>query len=120
MSGSIRYHFDEGFIRAPLIAVQLRARGIVVTTSVDASLLAASDQRQLEYAIQTGSVLVTQDQDFLAIHSAHPEHCGIIFVRQGGFTIGDIIRELAQRWESYGADEMINHLEYLKRGSAAP
>jgi predicted nuclease of predicted toxin-antitoxin system len=58
-------------------------RGVDVTTTAEAGLQDASDERQLEYIQATGRVIFTEDDDFLRIHSAGQSHPGIVYSKQG-------------------------------------
>jgi predicted nuclease of predicted toxin-antitoxin system len=64
----IRFHLDEQV--DPEITVQLRRRGIDVTTTVEAGLRTQSDGLQLAFICQEQRVIVTHDDDdFLKIAS---------------------------------------------------
>lgn len=70
------FHLDEHIDHA--VALGLRQRGIDVTTTTDAELLGASDEQQLEFARQSGCVLLTQDSDLLRLHQQGIHHAGIV------------------------------------------
>jgi hypothetical protein len=59
----IRFHLDENVNHA--IANGLRERGVDVTTSTDAQLIAAADEDQLFFATRDGRVLFTHEPIFL-------------------------------------------------------
>lgn len=59
MPRTIRFHLDENCPKA--VADGLRRRGIEVSTTPGAGLLAATDDDQLEYARVEGRVIFTQD-----------------------------------------------------------
>jgi predicted nuclease of predicted toxin-antitoxin system len=67
MPRTIRFHLDENCPRA--VAVGFVRRGIDVTTTPDAGLLRTSDEAQTAYGISERRAIVTQDEDFLAIHA---------------------------------------------------
>ncbi|CAN5896145.1 hypothetical protein BH23PLA1_BH23PLA1_42070 [soil metagenome] len=115
MPGTIRYHTDDDVNHWPAIAKALRERGIDISTTSEVGLLSASDDDQLAHAKSTGRVLITHNEDFIAMHSLNPDHSGIIFIRQGFFSIGQVVRGLVLIWEANEADEMVGHLEYLSR-----
>jgi len=71
----MRFHLDEHVDHA--IARGLRQRGSDVTTTTDAGLLGATDDQQLEFALQSGRVLFTQDADFLGLHLQGSAHAGL-------------------------------------------
>ncbi len=111
MPRTIRFHLDENCPRA--VAVGLRRRGIDVTTTPEANLLKASDAEQYEFATSQARVIVTRDDDFLAIHAVGSQHAGIAFCNMDTRTIGEMIRGLVLIWEFYEPDDMINRVEYL-------
>src|SRR5262245_59678124 len=63
MARTIRFHLDE--CCDPAIALGLRRRGIDVTTSQEAGLLEAEDERQASYGLAENRVVFTHDADFL-------------------------------------------------------
>jgi len=111
MSRAIRFHLDENCARA--LAEGLRRRGVDVTTTPEAGLREASDEAQAAYVESEGRVLVTQDEDFLAIHAAGRPHPGIIYCRKGSRSLGDMIRGLILVWEVYDPEEMRGRVEFL-------
>ncbi len=108
---ALRFHLDESVNHA--IANGLKRRGLDVTTTSDADLIAASDEDQLTYASSAERVLVTHDDDFLRLHAAGAPHRGIVFVRQRRRSIGQIVLGLAALSRRVGADEMIRQVHYL-------
>jgi predicted nuclease of predicted toxin-antitoxin system len=58
----MRFHLDEHV--ADAVAKGLRQRGIDVTTTSEANLLDAEDERHIAHALASGRVIVTQDADF--------------------------------------------------------
>jgi predicted nuclease of predicted toxin-antitoxin system len=111
MPRTIRFHLDENCPRA--VASGLPRRGIEVTTTPDAGLLAASDEEQDAYALSQGRVLFTQDEHFLALHASKAWHPGLAYCKKGTRSIGEIIRGLVLIWEIYDPEEMENKVEYL-------
>jgi predicted nuclease of predicted toxin-antitoxin system len=111
MPRTIRFHLDEHVDSA--IAQGLRRRGIDVTTTVEANLLGASDDRHLAYALSEKRAIVTFDSDFLATAQCGERHSGITYRFQGNSHIGHVIRSLELIWELLEADEMMNRVEYL-------
>jgi predicted nuclease of predicted toxin-antitoxin system len=77
----IKFQTDE-HIPAAVIA-GLKRRRVDVLGSPQAGLLGAADEKQLAVATQQQRVLVTQDDDFLTLHSQGIGHSGIIFVQSG-------------------------------------
>jgi predicted nuclease of predicted toxin-antitoxin system len=76
----IRFHLDEHV--DPAIAAGLRARGIDVTTTIEAGLESATDETHLQFALGEGRVIFTQDRDFLRLHAAGAPHAGITYCEQ--------------------------------------
>lgn len=111
MPRTIRFHLDENV--DPRVAAGLRLLGVDVTTTVDAGLLSASDDEQLDYIVREGRVIGTQDTDFLRLHSAGRAHPGIAFYPAGGRSVGDVIRGLRLIWELLDPTDMANQVEYL-------
>lgn len=111
MPQTIRFHLDEH--ASPRLARGLRARGIDVTTSQEARLLRASDDRQRAFAVAEGRVLVTNDADFLRLHARSPAHPGIVFYPDQSRPLGQLIRAIALVWEVYDPDEMAGRIEFI-------
>ena len=111
MPRTIRYHLDENCHGA--VAGGLRRRGVDVTTTPEAGLVAASDEEQLAYALVRGRVLFTQDRDFLRLHAAGASHSGIAYIPKDTLSVGEIISRLVLAWEVYEPGEMVGRVEYL-------
>ena len=107
----MRFHLDESVDHA--IARGLRLRGIDVTTATDAGLLSADDEQHLSYAFLEKRVLVTHDEDFLALDDEGTEHAGIAYCAPHARTIGHIIRHLCLMHDCMAAEEMRGQVEYL-------
>ena len=65
MTDRIRFHCDENVDSA--VADGLRRRGVDVTMPSDVGLIGASDEDRLAFAIAQSRVVVTHDDDFLAM-----------------------------------------------------
>jgi predicted nuclease of predicted toxin-antitoxin system len=111
MLEAIRFHLDEHV--HPAIAEGLRRRGIDVTTTIEAGLLGAGDEKHLEFCGVEGRVVVTNDADFLRLHTQGVSHQGIVYFHTEGRSIGDILRGLILIHECLRSNEMIDHLEFL-------
>ena len=107
----IRYHLDESVPNA--IANGLRLRNIDVTTSKDADLLEASDDRQLAYAHASHRIIVSFDDDFLVLASRGAEHSGIAYCHQRERSIGQVVTGLVSLWRQRTAEEMANQIHFL-------
>lgn len=106
----IRFQTDE-HIPAAVIA-GLRRRHIDVMSTPQAGLLGATDQKQLAFAVQEQRVLITQDDDFLALHAQGVKHTGIVFI-QSLQSVGYMVRGLHFIYQILSAEEMENHVEFL-------
>ncbi|MBL8133963.1 MAG: DUF5615 family PIN-like protein [Anaerolineae bacterium] len=111
MAAAIRLYLDENL--TPVIADQLRLRGIDVVTVRDLSALGDSDANHLRRAVELGRVLITADADLLVIASEGVEHLGIIYGKQNRHSIGDWVTRLELICAVYTAGDMVNHVEYL-------
>lgn len=107
----MRFHLDEHIANA--IADGLRRRGIDVTTTADARLLSAPDERHIAFAKAGGRVIVTNDIDFLRYAAVESEHFGIVYCPQGERTIGEVVRHLTLMHDVLTDDEMRGRIEYL-------
>jgi predicted nuclease of predicted toxin-antitoxin system len=110
MDNDIKFQTDEHIPSA--VIKGLRRRGIDVLSTPEADLRGAADEEQLAFAAQKRRVFVTQDDDFLIIHSQGMEHAGIVFV-QPGKSIGYMVRGLHFIFQMMTTDAMQNHVEFL-------
>lgn len=121
---ALKFYTDTHIAKA--VAIQLRARGVDIVRCEDVGLAAASDLEHLEYAVRENRVMITNDDDFLALDKAWREqdrrHAGIIYCLphvQGIASIGKIVAEC---WELHrliaeGAgtveEDIANQIVYL-------
>lgn len=84
-----------------------------VTTSVEAGLLGAGDETQLEFSATRGSVIVTHDEDFLRCHALSANQAGIVYCHQDEYSVGELLELLSLRHACYTSDETAGRLEYL-------
>ena len=113
----IRLYVDEDAMARALVS-GLRARGVDVTTVLDAGMSEQNDRAQLEYAIQYGRVLYTFNVgDFCHLHAQYmaqdKNHAGIIVVFRQRYSVGAQIRRLLQLISMKSAEEMRNNLQFL-------
>ena len=111
MPATIRFHLDENVPSA--VAEGLRRRGIEATTTPQAGLLSAGDEKQLDFAHSDGRVLVTCDADFLRLHDRGVPHAGIVYSPKGKRSVGELVQVLVMMAECLAPEEMQNHVEYL-------
>ena len=107
----IRFHLDENVRTA--IAVGLRSHGIDVTTTAEAELMGASDDEQITYALSEFRVIMTHDDDFLALAAGGIEHPGVCYCHQQKYSIGELLRALLLVNECCTQDELLGHVEFL-------
>jgi predicted nuclease of predicted toxin-antitoxin system len=65
----------------PAVADGLKRRGIDVTVPSDFGLVGASDGDHCAFALKQQRVIVTHDEDFLAVAKAGVSHAGIAYCR---------------------------------------
>ncbi len=107
----VRFHLDEHV--ADAVAIGLRRRGIDVTTTVDAGLCGGDDPAHLAFARSQSRVIVTHDEDFLALHAGGASHFGIIYCHQGTRSVRELIRALLLIHECLTPEDMKNHVESI-------
>src|SRR2546427_12525519 len=110
----IEFYLDEDV--SVLVADLLRARGFVVSTTLEAGNLGCEDGEQLEYAARQRKTLLTHNRaDFERLarqyFSLGQTHCGIIIaVRRFPH---EIVQRLLVILNQLTADEMENQLYYI-------
>lgn len=94
------------------VADGLRRRGWTVQTARDEGTLDEPDFEQLAYAVENEWLLVTFDDDFLSlVEGGGLEHTGILYVRQAGRQIGDVVKLVDAQLEEMDSDDRgIHHL----------
>lgn len=107
----MRFHLDEHV--SPAIAEGLRRLGMDVTTTGDANLLGAADDRHLDFAKREGRVIFTNDSDFISFASANFEHPGVAYCDRDTKSIGEIIRHLCLMHDCMEPDEMRGRVEFI-------
>lgn len=111
MAAAIRLYLDENL--PPVIADQLRLRGIDIVTARDLNALGDSDRVHFVRCNQLGRVFVTADSDLLILVADGMDHCGLIYGKQSRHSVGDWVSKLELICAVYTADDMKNHVEYL-------
>lgn len=111
MPRTIRFHLDEHVPHA--IATGLRQLGIDVTTTIDATLLGATDAEHIAHGLIQGRVIFSEDAGFLALAHCGVKHAGLAYCQQNSRSISQIIRGLELIWEVYEPDEMQNRIEFV-------
>jgi hypothetical protein len=107
----LKFHLDEHI--HPAVASGLRRRGIDVTTTIEAGLRGADDAQHMAFSLAQSRVIVTHDDDFLALHSHGADHAGIAYCDEGSRTIGEMLRGLLLMHECLEPEEMRRRVEFL-------
>lgn len=114
----LRFLLDED-CQAGALAAALRQHGMDVMTTNEAGWRGANDETQLRAAAAQGRAIVTNNIcDFVPLHArwldaGQPPHAGIVVFPQQEFSVGEVVRRLANLSQSLTADEMKNRLEWL-------
>jgi hypothetical protein len=111
MTQPIRFHLDENV--APTVAEGLRRRGADVTTAVEAGLLQATDEQHLHSARENNRVLVTHDEDFLALAKQGVQHARIAYCYPEARSVGQMIAALLLIRDCLTPQDMQDHIEFL-------
>ena len=107
----MKFYLDEHIPKA--VAEGLRRRGIDVLTIQDAGRVGDPDRKQLAFAAMKRRVLVTFDDDFLALDAAGAPHSGIVFSQAGRRSVGELIESLVLIANVIEPEEMRNHIEFI-------
>ena len=75
----------------PALARWLGERGHEATHVLDEGLLEAGDKQIWEHATRLGAGIVTKDEDFVHLHTLHPEGPVVIWVRLGNTTRRELL-----------------------------
>ncbi|WEL18762.1 MULTISPECIES: DUF5615 family PIN-like protein [unclassified Halorhabdus] len=74
--------------------------------------LGEPDREQLRYAVENDWLLLTFDDDFLSLVKGEGlEHTGIIYVRQAGRQIGDVVKVVDEHLQHRSDDDQ--SIQYL-------
>lgn len=94
------------------VADGLRRRGWRVHTARKEGTLGDPDREQLRYAVTNDWLLLTFDDDFLSlVEGEGMEHCGLIYVRQTGQKIGDVVKAVDDHLQTRTEDD--SSIQYL-------
>lgn len=111
MPTTISFYLDENMPKE--VADGLRTRDIDVITTPEIGHMGYKDEEHLAYALAEGRVFVTQDEDFLILHSKQVPHAGIAYYKPRTIFNKDVIRGLVLIYYVLDSDDMINHIEFL-------
>jgi hypothetical protein len=107
----IRFYMDQ---HVPVAVTQgLRRREVDVLTTQEADRCGFSDREQLRFAQADGRVLVTFDDDFLAMAAGGVQHTGIAFCAAAKYSVGELIYVLLLLHDVLDTADMKNHIEFL-------
>jgi len=94
------------------VADGLRRRGWTVTTARAEGTLGDPDREQLQHAVANGWLLSTFDDDFLSLVEGEGlEHCGLLYVRQAGRQIGEVVKIVDEQLQNRSDDD--TSVQYL-------
>jgi predicted nuclease of predicted toxin-antitoxin system len=112
---TIALYMDEHIHKS--ITTGLRQRGINVLTVQEDDLTGSPDQIILDRAAELERVILTQDDDFLALaHHRQTEgiyFSGVIYAHQQNITVGNCIRDLEMIAQVCEPDDFCNFVQYL-------
>ena len=111
MPNNIRFYLDENMAKE--VADGLRTRSIDVITTPETGHMGFKDEEHMRYALAEGRVFVTQDEDFLILHSQQIPHSGIAYYKPRTVSNKDVIRGLVLIYDVLDAEDMINQVEFL-------
>ena len=110
MKRQIKYYADDHVAKA--VIEGLRRREVDVLTVVEAGLMGAADERQLQKARKDNRAFTTQDEDLPMMHIEGLHYEGSVFSLRNT-SIGDVIRGLVLIHHVLDATEMCGHVVFL-------
>lgn len=111
MARTIRFYLDEHVAKA--VRDGLRSRGVDVVSTQEAGQAGVADREQLAHALEQGRVLVTQDNDFLALAAEGLPHAGIVFITPRSASVARTIAHLMLIHEILEVDEIRGRVEFV-------
>lgn len=111
MAEPVRFYLDEHYPYP--VSQGLRRHGVDVLTTQEAGRCGSPDVDQLAFAAGNGSVMVSFDPDYLALHKSGVPHAGIAWCQEQKHTVGQLIQALLLLHGVLDSDSMRNHVEYL-------
>jgi predicted nuclease of predicted toxin-antitoxin system len=107
----VSFFFDEHI--PPAVAAGLVRRGIDVLTVQQAGRTGLPDAEQLDFARQSGRVMVTQDSDYLILAAEGASHAGIAYSKPQSRSLRELIDALALIGDVLDSAQMVGRVEYL-------
>lgn len=112
---SLSFYFDQHVPRP--VASGPRRGGIDVVTAEADDRKGLDDELLLERATTLGRIMVSNDRDFLVITARWMRNgrhfAGLAFLTSQDIPYRKMIEDLMLVGEAYGAEEMVDHVEYL-------
>lgn len=114
---TIRLYLDEDAMDHDLVRALL-ARGVDVTTALEAGMIEREDSEHLDYATAHGRVLYSFNVgDLSRLHRAYlaggKSHTGMLLARQQRYSVAEQMRRLLKLTAGMSAEEMKNRVEFL-------
>ena len=114
---TIRLYLDEDAMDHDLLRALL-ARGVDVTTALQAGMIEREDRHHLEQATAQGRVLYSFNVgDYSRLHRAYlaegRSHGGMILARQQRYSVAEQTRRVLKLSAGISAEEMKNRVEFL-------
>lgn len=110
MANQPRFVTDEHV--SPSVAAALRREGLDIVTFQEAGRRGLTDATQLAWALAEGRVVVTFDDDYLAL-AAGGEHAGIAFCHERKYTVSGVIEAIRRVWRAESAETMRSAVKFL-------
>jgi predicted nuclease of predicted toxin-antitoxin system len=107
----MKFHADEHVSEA--VALGLRRRGFDITTTPQARLLSADDDKQLAYCLLQRRVIITHDADMLRLAAAGISHAGIAYCHNQKYKVGPLLSKLLSLAARVSSDQMHARIEFL-------
>jgi flagellar basal body P-ring protein FlgI len=114
---TLHLYLDEDAMDHDLLRALL-ARGVDVTTALQAGMIEREDSEHLDYATAQGRVLYSFNvADFSRLHRAYlaggRSHAGVVLARQQRYSVEEQTRRLLKLTTGMSAEEMKNRVEFL-------
>ena len=108
---AVRYLLDEHIVTAT--AEGLRRVGVEALTVHEAERRTDSDESHLEWARNSGWIIVTHDGPFAGLAHRTPEHAGLVYCPDNKYRLGLLIQRLASLARTETLEGMRNRVYYL-------
>jgi predicted nuclease of predicted toxin-antitoxin system len=97
----------------PVVARELRRRGLSCFTIQEAGRRGLSDDDQLRLASEEGLAFVSYDADFSELARSDMSHAGIIMCKPRTREVGSMVRALVAFAETFSAEDIVGQLWYV-------